>query len=353
MRPKRGTSGLSGILHLERKAVLFEDGEPYRGDWIDYGLDGGNREAVDEVVRPLYRELRRQGWRYVKIDALRHLLYDSYYQCREHFARRGAGALEEAFRAILAAARAELGRDTYVLACWGVLPEAAGIADGCRLGWDGFGPSTLVQYNSWNNVVWRNDPDHVDITPEGEEVIRPVLCSMAGAVLMLTDKVEVYRDDEKIEGARRASPVPFTLPGQLYDFDPEKTDNLAAGKRSRTGAKPGPIDADREGAFCPWWLVEIARPFERWSVLARFDWKALPAAEAPFTGLGLPAEGEYAVYEFFGRKFLGHARKKSGQACLFFPNEQGHHSVCPQQRMIHIPSDMRIFMVSDSDGHYQ
>src|SRR5260370_30905499 len=104
------------------------------------------------------------GWQYVKIDTLRHLLYDASNPRPEYFAKRGADAVE-AFRNVLRAARQELGPETYILACWGVLPEAVGIVDGMRIGGDGYEPTSLQQYNSWNGVVWRNDPDHVDILP--------------------------------------------------------------------------------------------------------------------------------------------------------------------------------------------
>ena len=283
-------------------------GHPAKGPWIEYGIDGSNPAAVDALVRPLYRELHRQGWQYVKIDALRHLLYDATYPNRAYFAAKGISG-EQAFRNVLTAARDELGPDTYILACWGVLPEVVGIANGDRLGWDGFGPSTLVQYNSWNNVVWRNDPDHADITPPGEEIIRPALVSMAGAQLLLTDKVEVYEDDAKIEGAKRAAPVLFTTPGQLYDFDPSKTNNLIAGLRNQNGgAKPGPIDADQTGVESPWWMLDINRPFESWSVLARMSYKPQPAATVRFADLGLPGDRAYLVYEFWSKKFLGSFR---------------------------------------------
>ncbi|MEW6741510.1 MAG: hypothetical protein AB1486_02025 [Planctomycetota bacterium] len=283
-------------------------GSPHKGPWIDYGIDGTVKEAIDTLVRPVYRTLRGGGWRYVKVDALRHLLYDSIYPCRSHFQAKGTSG-EEAYRNVLRAIREELGRDTYMLSCWGVLPESIGIADGCRLGGDGFGPTTLVQYNSWNNVVWRNDPDHVDITPEGEEIIRPVTVCMAGAMMMLTDRVEIYRDEAKIEGARRCAPIPFTLPGQLYDFDPVKTDNVVAGRRNEAGGGPaGPIDADQHGTWCPWWLLEISRPFESWHVLARLSWEALPEARVAFADLGLPADRDYLIYEFWSKRFLGSFR---------------------------------------------
>lgn len=286
-------------------------GKNHEGQWIGYGLDGGNPAAIDAVVRPLYRELHKMGWRYIKIDTLRHLLYDSTYPCRDYFKGKNTEG-ELSYRRLLDAAREELGRDTYILACWGVLPETAGIVDGCRLGGDGFGPCTMQEYNSWNNVVWRNDPDHVDISPAGEEIIRPVLISMAGAQMLLSDKVDVYRSDTKIEGARRSSPVLFTLPGQLYDFDPRKTDNLIAGHRNENGGgAAGPIDADQFGAACPWWLLEVNRPFESWSILAHFNWqgdKPIEETQVKFADLGLPTDREYLVYEFWTKQFVGSFR---------------------------------------------
>lgn len=298
--------------------ILNEKGEPHKGPWLDYGLDGSSKEAIDTVFRPVYRGLREMDWDYVKIDTLRHLMYDAIYPCRSHFEKKGISG-EEAFRNLLDAARQELTRETFILACWGVLPEVIGIADGCRLGTDGFGPSTLVQYNSFNNVVWRNDPDHVDITPEGEEIIRPVTVCMAGAMMLLTDKVEVYLDDRKIEGARRCAPVPFTVPGQLYDFDPKTTDNLEKGLRNdEGGGPPGPIDAMQWGSFSPLWLLEIDRPFEHWYVLARMSWEDLPGTTVKFVDLGLDPDAEYLVYEYWTRSpivaskesFLTPAQKK-------------------------------------------
>ena len=96
-------------------------------------------------------------------------------------------------------------------------------------------PRTLAQYNFLEGVVWRNDPDHCHVLGEwlmdtgammpvfglGEDVpprtvIRPAICAMAGGVLMVSDKLEVYQDDRHIEGMKRSAPVLFTVPGQLY-----------------------------------------------------------------------------------------------------------------------------------------
>jgi hypothetical protein len=178
---------------------------------------------------PTYRGFRDLGYRYVKVDALRHLLYDCYHNRLDYLAKRHSSPAD-AFRRFLGGIRKELGGDVYLLACWGVLPEAIGIADGCRLGTDGFGPATLQQYNSWNNVVWRNDPDHCDILPggrkngpvtiggttafrrvPGETLQRPCLASLAGAMLMLSDRPSVYADADNLEGVKRSGPASCTI----------------------------------------------------------------------------------------------------------------------------------------------
>jgi hypothetical protein len=89
---------------------------------------------------------------------------------------------------------------------------------------------------------------------------------------------------------KRSSPVLFTVPGQLY----------GCGRRT-----------------IPWWLQEIYRPFDHWSVLARFQWAqkretewkfdyhGIPQEDVAFADLGLPADREYIVFEFWTQKYLG------------------------------------------------
>jgi len=189
----------------------------------------------------------------------------------------------------------------------------------------------MQQYNSWNGIVWRNDPDHCDILPRkagqgagnitqtkevkaisNESVIRPALASIAGAALMLSDKPEVYEDDNILVGLRRSSPVLFSVPGQLYDFDAKKTDWLKNHQRTEitSGADPSPIDANQFGTVCPYWLNEFNTGIENWNVLHILNWseKDKTGTVTPaiaFKDLGLDSSKEYLVYEFWSDKFLG------------------------------------------------
>jgi len=298
-------------------------------DWFVPGADGKphhqrgfcslntvNKEAVENMIRKLYRGLKEQGWDYVKIDGTGDLL--RAYQnknCAEFF-KNNPTTPEQSLRKWDIVAREELGPDVYVLACHtvGNAKYVIGLVDGGRLSNDGFQPRTLAQYNFLEGVVWRGDPDHCDVMGTWlmdadammpvfarngpvpvRTVIRPAICAMAGAVLMLSDKLEVYQDDGNIEGMKRSSPVLFTVPGQLY----------GSGRRT-----------------VPWWLQEIDRPFDHWSVLARFQWgketrqekkrmwelKGAPEQKVKFADLGLHDDREYLVFEFWSQKFLGKSK---------------------------------------------
>ncbi len=280
-----------------------------------YVLDTTNEEAVDNMVRKLYRGLKKQGWDYVKIDGTGDLL--RAYQNKEcdEFFKNHPTTPEQSLRKWDIVAREELGPDVYVLACHSVgnAKYVIGLVDGARLSNDGFQPRTLAQYNFMEGVVWRNDPDHCDVLGEwlmdtdammpvfgveedvpARTVIRPAICAMAGGVLMLSDKLEVYQDDRNIEGMKRSAPVLFTVPGQLY----------SCGRNT-----------------VPWWLQEIDRPFGHWSVLARFQWgeerqgqkhkwelKGVAEEKVAFADLGLHADREYLVFEFWSQKFLGKSK---------------------------------------------
>ncbi len=320
------------VLQHPQLFVPGETGDPLEARYLGYVLDVTGPETVENLVRPTYRGFRQAGFDYVKVDGLRHLMYDGYNHAVEYLSHRNYTP-GEGVRRYVEIAREELGDNIYMLACWGVLPEVIGAVDGCRLGGDGYGWSTLHYFNSWNGVVWRNDPDHCDILPEKQgkflgviggkhrthyasveadirdTIIRPAFASFAGSVLMLSDKAEVYQNDRYLRGVKRSGPVLFTVPGQLYDFYPEKSSLFVTHDRTvvKTGQGPRLTDAPRWHGNCPFWMLEIEKPFENWNVLARFNWNSyeLPAMEVQFADLGLSGDDSYLVYEFWDDRFVG------------------------------------------------
>jgi alpha-galactosidase len=278
--------------------VRAPEGGPAYGNWVGYVMDGAAPGTLDTLVRPVYRELARQGWGYFKVDALRHLRYEGYNSFAEDFRRRGLDR-ETVYRDFVQAIRDAIGAGPYLLACWGIRPELAGIVDAVRVGTDGFGYGGFAQYNSFNNVVWRNDPDHIEIAgPDGYRAA--TITSLTGSLLMLTDKPETYRTP-RVEAALRTAPVLFTLPGQVYDVDPSRSSVIAQADVATSGSGPRPLDADRRLA-APLYLLDVARSFERWSVLARAGGDE---SRLRFRDLGIAEDREHLVFEFWTHTLLG------------------------------------------------
>ena len=125
------------------------------------------------------------------------------------------------------------------------------------------------------------------------------LTSLTGSLLMLTDRPEVYRTD-RVEAARRTAPVLLTMPGQVYDVDPSRSSRLFMVDHEVSGSGPASVRGGSATATVADQL-DVARPFERWTVLAR-------TAGAPDTvrllDLGLAPGRDYVAFDFWGKRFL-------------------------------------------------
>jgi len=278
--------------------VLDGEGRVAKGNWIHHILDATVPAALDGIVKPIYRGLREDGFEYFKVDALRHLRYEGYNTFSDYFRKKRLD-VATAYRKYVQTIRDLIGRDYFMLGCWGVRPELVGLIDGCRLGTDGFSFAGLSQYNSFNNVVWRNDPDHIELS-EAEAYRSTMVTSLTGSLLLLTDKPEVYRTPV-VEPAKRSAPVLFTLPGQIFDVDPSRSQNLWRVDTEVSGKEPKVFDAGLVPG-CHLYLLEVNRPFEDWMVLGRTGGEN---TAIKFEDLGLDTEREYFVFEFWSRKLLG------------------------------------------------
>ncbi len=272
-------------------------GHPVKGHWIGWVLDASNQTALDRMVKPLYRGLIDQGWRYFKLDALRHLRYEGYNANREYFDKKRIDPVT-AFRRYVQTVREAIGPQSFLLACWGIRPELIGLVDACRIGDDGFAYAGLSQFNSWNNVVWRNDPDHIEL--DGDGYRSTLVTTLTGSLMMLTDKPALYAT-EAVEPARRTAPVLFTRPGQIYDVDPSRSDLVAKADSEVSGSGPRPFDAGYTPA-CFLYSLEIDRPFENWLVLGRTGGDF---GEIRLADLGLDPTKEYYIFEFWSKKLVG------------------------------------------------
>lgn len=278
--------------------VKDENNNPAYGNWIGYVMDGSNPEAVNNLITPVYDGLRKQGWEYFKLDALRHLKYEGYNSYKEYFAGKNYDRTE-AFRNVVQAVRQSIGGDAPLLACWGIRPELVGIADACRIGNDGFSYAGLAQYNSYNNIIWRNDPDHIELS-EKEAYRSCTVTSLTGSLFMVTDKPAVYHSPI-IEAAKRCIPVLYTQPGQVYDVDPSRSNTVHLVNTELSGSGPRMFDAGT-GTITGLFMQEINMPYEKWVVLGRLDERDQTITTKD---LGLDDSKEYFVFEFWTKKFMG------------------------------------------------
>jgi hypothetical protein len=86
--------------------------------------------------------------------------------------------------------------------------------------------------------------------------------------------------------------------------DPSRSALLDQAGTQLSGSGPRPFDADQREVV-PLYQLDIARPFEEWTVLARTrnDSAAIPLAE-----LGLSPGTDYLGFEFWTRRALGVVR---------------------------------------------
>jgi hypothetical protein len=145
---------------------------------------------------------------------------------------------------------------------------------------------------------------------------------------MLTDRPEVYRTD-RVEAARRTAPVLFTQPGQLYDVDPSRSSLLALASTELSGSGPRPFDADQREVVTLYQL-DLARPFEEWTVLARTRDDRAPV---PLTELGLLPGTDYLGFEFWTRRPLGVVRDTLHPGSI--DSRYGVEVICLRRRVNH------------------
>jgi len=277
--------------------VLDREGEPAYGEWVGYVINSSD-ETLERLIKPLYRNLKKMGWKYFKVDALRHLRYEGYNSYSQYFKERDRD-LVSSYQKVVRAVRGQIGEESFLLGCWGIRPELIGIIDGCRIGTDGFGYGGLAQYNSFNNVIWRNDPDHIELSDE-EAYLSTMVTSLTGSLYMLTDKPEIYKT-ERVEPAKRTIPVLFTLPGQIFDVDPSRSSLLSRVDSEVSGSGPRVFDGEQTPR-CSLYLMEMNTPFENWMLLGRIN---SDIKWISFKSIGLSPEKEYFIFEFWSHKSLG------------------------------------------------
>lgn len=311
-------------------SVLWHDGAPLNGVWIDY-VYSCTPGTLEKQVKPIFEQYRRLGYRYVKIDAIRHLLFDGLHEA----VRLGMMSNEKAerrFRAYMQATREGLGDDIFYLASWGEMHEVVGLVDACRIAMDANPTWAGIRMQLFESARWFHtqrilflaDPDHVCVRtkPEWAKSILSLI-SLSGELCMLSDVESAYTS-EKLDILHKTLPTLTTrtaetgplnlsypaytwtkLHGfavQSHDTPVQAEDVSLKDALDMAGVFPTMED---DHPFSSLWAFHIDHLDRRWCVMGRFATMPLRACRVPLSSLGLDEEGEYLAFDFWKQCFLG------------------------------------------------
>ncbi|MCE5197685.1 hypothetical protein LLG39_01765 [bacterium] len=266
--------------------ITDEQGKPFACETVKCSIDGMIDEAVEVAYKQTIRGLKEKGWRYFKVDSIRHVLYDSYRNAAHYWESRGEN-VDEAFRRIFSGIKDEIGQSIVMQSCWGTIPELAGVVDGCRIGedvdanWDSIQAAAKYgcQFYYINNILWLNDPDYMCFRVPLEQCRAwATITALSGMQLMISDPVETY-DEPRLDILRKVGPPLFVRPTTLRPLSPD----------------------------CELWLLEVNKPDESWVVLGRIAWQpdGLSKRDITFAELGLAPDDRYLVFDFWNEELVG------------------------------------------------
>lgn len=311
-------------------AVIWNGDEALKGEWIDF-LYNCTPETLAVHVEPLFAALREKGYRYIKIDAIRHLLFDGLHECVRLGLMTNADA-EARFRAFMEAGRRGMGEEVYYLASWGEMHEIVGVADACRISMDA-NPTwagvrmQLFESARWfhtHRILFLNDPDHVCVRTKADWA-RSVLSliSLSGELYMLSDTESAYTP-EKLDIIRKTLPPlttcagetgPVTVdypaytwtklhgfavqshetPVEMEDVGEEEAMNIAGWAPDRESLHP----------FSSLWSFAMHHHGLHWRVMLRVATTPLEQGLLPLEHLALEPAKTYLAYDFWSQTYLG------------------------------------------------
>ena len=310
--------------------VIFHEGKPLMGEWIDY-LYSCTPENLKKQVTPVFEGFREAGYKYVKIDAIRHLLFDGMHEA----VRLGIMSNEEAeqrFRSYMEATKKGMSEDMYYLASWGEMHEVVGVADACRISMDA-NPTwagvhmQLFEMARWyhtQRILFLNDPDHVCVRtkPEWAKSLLSLI-SLAGGLCMLSDTQDAYTE-EKLAIIRKTLPPLTTCTAEtgplntdfpaytwtkLHGFavqsheTPVEMENVnLKDAYDMAGIYPSMNDAH---PFSTLWGFHLNHAGESWCVMGRFATVPLKAGTIGLAQIGINPEQNYHVFDFWEERYLG------------------------------------------------
>ena len=258
--------------------------ETWEGKWL---LDPTTPES-EAYMKDLFQTMCDWGYDYFKIDG-QPIVVDEYDKKQEFMANKPNETGAELYRKTLGWMREVMGENRYLLGCWGIPTEGAGIMNGSRtggdivLGWGGFHTAleAVMKYYYQHNVMWYVDPDVMVLrSPLTIEQARvwATLQGLTGQALMATDRMPDL-GPQRVEMLKRVYPAVDIRPLDLFPADHNKRI----------------------------WDLKVNHLGRAYDVVGvfNFDEDKNQTTVLKWSDLGLDASAQVHVFDFWNQDFLG------------------------------------------------
>lgn len=155
-----------GIVDKWNTFLLMDDGTTAADTWEGTYLIDPTSDKADDYFKHLFTTLSNWGYEYFKIDG-QPIVVNKYREKQEYMKNSSKDPVE-LYRHTVETIKETIGKERYLLGCWGIPLEGVGIMNGSRTGGDiyidwekGFitALDATMQYYFLHNIVWYCDPD--------------------------------------------------------------------------------------------------------------------------------------------------------------------------------------------------
>lgn len=277
------------VIKQNPKVFLHKpDGTSASSTWEGKWLVDPTTPETEPYMKALFTRLRDWGYDYFKIDG-QPIVVDEYNAKQGFMANKPSKGGAELYRRTLGWIREIIGADRYLLGCWGIPTEGAGIMNGSRtggdivLGWGGFQTalSAVMSYYYQHNVMWYVDPDVMVLrSPLTVDQARAwaTLQGLTGQSLMATDRM-MDLGEERTEMLRRVYPAVDIRPLDLFP-------------------------AQRNKGI---WDLKVNHLGRNYDVIGVFNFGETTSEQVvlKWPDLGLPSDKPLHVFDFWNKDYLG------------------------------------------------
>jgi NPCBM/NEW2 domain/Melibiase/Alpha galactosidase C-terminal beta sandwich domain len=263
------------------------DGSSAADTWEGKFLVDPSTVETQKYLADLFTKLSRWGYEYFKIDGQPIVIRE--FKAKKEFMKNPGAEPDELYRQTLNTIRNSIGPHRYLLGCWVVPLEGAGIMNGSRtgadvvLGWDGFkyAMRATMQYYFLHNIAWYNDPDVLVVrAPLPIEQARAwtTLIGLTGQALLTSDRLMDLSPD-RVELLRRVYPAVDIRPLDL--FPSERNKHI--------------------------WDLKVNHLGRAYDVVGLFNYDDLKTAPiyVSWKDLALPAGKRIHVFDYWNHEYLG------------------------------------------------